>query len=148
MLTSGHLLQATHSFNHKTVHVLLKWVRCRRRISISLYSILWDLQGMLERGEEEKRKIYEAPLQQVNMGFKLRLRCCEDLCLISFRCWLAGVWLREGTHIFAVSHYWRFGWPCLEEQSRLCAYLPTGFVWPSATANWQHAACSDTNGKS
>lgn len=38
---------------------------------------------------------------KVNMGFKLR--CCEDLRLISFRCWLAGVWLWEGTHTFLLS---------------------------------------------
>lgn len=130
-------MQPTHSINDRTLYILLKWVQCRRRIGILLYFCGIFKECWKKRmGKKRSKRFMKLPLK-VNMGFKLRLRCCEDLRLISFRCWLAGVWLREGTHIYAVSHYQRVGWPCLEEQSCLCAYLPTGLVWPSATANWQ-----------
>lgn len=148
MQTSGQLLQPTHSLIDKTVYILPKWesaVSAQNQYSIIQYFVGYS-RNVGGRGRREAKDLWSPPLK-VNMGLKLHLRCCEDLRLISFRCWLAGVWLREGTHIFAVSHYRRLGRPCLEEQSRLCAYLPTGSVWPSAAANWQHAACSDTSGK-
>lgn len=121
----------------------LKWVWCHRRIIILLYSAAYS-RNVGERGRREAKRFMKLPLK-VSMGFTLRLHCCEDLRLISFRCCLAWVWLWEGTHICC--HYQRFGWLCLEEQNCLCAYLLTDFVWLSAPANWQHAACSNTNGK-
>lgn len=56
-------MQPTHSLNEKTLYVLLEWI---------FYYILWDIQGMLERGEEEKRKIYEAPPKS-QYGFQVTL---------------------------------------------------------------------------
>lgn len=67
-----------------------------------------------ERGRREAKRFMKLPLK-VNMGFKLHLWRCGDLCLISFRCWLAWVWAGKGgwiacggaewaTHVHIYSH--------------------------------------------
>lgn len=156
-LTPLHKAQFTHSCKMNSFRFCLH-ASSRHRINIYLFSCMLHLCstqefkhsvhrlanvfifkiGMLERrGRREVKRFMKLPLK-VNMGFKLHLWRCEDLCLISFRCWLAWVWAGEGsgvdcththTHIlcsqpiFAVSHYQRFSWPCVWKNR--ATFVPT-----------------------
>ena len=46
------------------------------------------IRNVDERGRRGAKRFMKLPLK-VNMGFGLHLWRCGDLCLISFRCWLA-----------------------------------------------------------
>lgn len=82
-----------------TEHNMFSWSEYHRRMVF--YYILWDIQGMLVRGEEENERFMKLPLK-VNTGFMLRLLCCEDLHLISFRCWLEFGFGRAHTFLLSV----------------------------------------------
>ena len=97
--------------------------------------------GCIRNVDEGRRRgakrFMKLPLK-VNMGFELHLWRCGDLCLISFRCWLAlgfglegGVLSLSHTHIhtpcsrpiFAVSLYQRFSLPCVRRNR--ATFVPT-----------------------
>lgn len=48
------------------------------------------IRNVDEKGRREAKRFMKLPLK-VSMGFKLHLWRGGDLCLISFRCWLAWV---------------------------------------------------------
>lgn len=92
--------QPTHSVNKKTKLYMFSWSEYGVTTESVFYSAGYS-RNVGERGRREAKRFMKLPLK-VSVGFRLRLHCCEDLRLISFRCCLAWVWLWEGTHIFAV----------------------------------------------